>query len=358
MPLCIFKWAIHNHIALPSKNDFFATIDGRKTVLRFETMDGANLFSYTGEDYFWLTEPSRIKFHPVLSVPDYNDVVFRRIYAEDDTNLFSGGISDPTKYSLVNLFFEIEDERVIGDDIIFLHYREWSAKVYNDFINLYAAITGDITISKLNPTELPSVMVWTTNKYNITDIPLETNFHIYNGKAEITWRNPSKTGQIKIEAAQEDVNKLAERWYNNYRLAPFEQLLIDAKEQSLFRGNHDISIIIGETAFETFVQGRLIAASEQRQRTTFPNKIGEKAKNIHYRRAIEGGNIHTLFWYIKLLTTRDVTHFPEYRLWKDKAYQLRNELIHRGGRGYNESQAEDAFNAVSNFITAIKQVLL
>ena len=357
MQLCAFKWAILAHVALPTGVNFFATIDGRKTALRFETAEGAYLFSYTGEDYFWLAEPKRINFHPILSIPEYNDVVFRRIYAEDDTNLFSGGIADPTKYSLVHLFFEIENEKEINDSIIFRHLREWAAKVYNDFINLYAAVTGDVTISKLNLTELPSVMVWTTNKYSISDTAMEANFSLYSGKAEITWRDPRKIGQIKIEASRDAVNKLAERWRVNYRLKPFEQLLIDAKEQSLFRGNHDLSIVISETAFEIFIQSSLIAASEQKKRTSFPNKRDKKAKDINYKQAIERGNIHTLFWYIELLTKKDVTRFPEYRAWKDDAYQLRNEIIHRGGRGYSENQAEGAFNVVNRFIDAVKQVL-
>lgn len=68
MILCTFSWPTQLHLAVPSGTGLFFNRDGRNVHIECQTFSGAKLFSYTGEDYGWLTKEYEVEGRYVRAV--------------------------------------------------------------------------------------------------------------------------------------------------------------------------------------------------------------------------------------------------------------------------------------------------
>src|ERR1043166_4016790 len=119
-----------------------------------------------------------------------------------------------------------------------------------------------------------------------------------------------------------------------------------------------MSIITSGTAFEVFLQNRLGVTCERIKTQTLPARNSKD--RIRYLLALETGNVQTdLLRYVDLLAPAiaPIKTCPQYSRWKSKAYDVRNKIIHRGQRDITESQANDAFLAVQEFIAYLESSL-
>lgn len=134
-------------------------------------------------------------------------------------------------------------------------------------------------------------------------------------------------------------------------LGVHERILLQARELLTMQGDYEMSVITSGTAFEVFLQNRLVQSCQSTQTQTLPDR---SKKAVDYPEAIETGNVQAdLLKFVDLLAPAiaPVRQRSQYLDWKMHAYDIRNKIVHRGQRGITESQAKDAFRVVQDFMT-------
>lgn len=131
----------------------------------------------------------------------------------------------------------------------------------------------------------------------------------------------------------------------------YESLLIDAKEQALIKGNHDLCVILLGSAFEVFLLSALIEECRKKGIKKLPigrESFKKREKHMDFETAILRGNIkEDLIPYMGLISNKRVAGTKEFNYWNESAYTPRNAIIHRGKYGTEKRQAEIAMESVT-----------
>ncbi|MDT5059979.1 MAG: hypothetical protein QOH63_438 [Acidobacteriota bacterium] len=355
MILCTFSWPVQLHVTVPSGEGFFFRYEGRDVHIECQSLPGARLFSYMGEDYGWLTKEYEVESRYVRVVSDDKKVPIRQIHRKKDEVPFTGGIVDLVKYTRILVTFEVEGTEVLDNETRSGELRAWVERVVHHFIDLYRLVTqeGDVTRPRMR--DAPSIDVLVADDYEFNAEVLAGKFRQY--KWVHAWEDASRTGHLKETMKPEMVGTLVKLLQSGFNPRVFDKLLLDSKEQSFVRDEHDLAIVVTETAFETFLQERLLAACAARGITTLTAGRGRGATQMPYRDAIERAQVRDNLDYIQNLSGENIKGGVEHTNWYTYAYEKRNEIIHSGLRGSTFDDMGKAFTAVVTYIQLIDRTL-
>jgi hypothetical protein len=289
MILCLFSLSLQTHLEIPDDSGFFIHMSERDVNIRCITMDGAKLFSYTGEEYGWLTGDYEVEPFQVRKVRAEQKAILRTFYRKKVAGPSTGGTVDPVKYTRIELAFEVDSLDVLDDEDRFNELKSWVEGVLRYFVNTYRLVTQEEDVTKPTIGDAPIVDIFISDNYEFTSGGTNAKFRPY--KQLYNWMNPTKTGHLKEVMTDESARKLASLLESGAPIQLFQQLLLDAKELSHVRGEHDLAIIVIENAFEVFLQQRLVSACEARGRTELPYGRGRGETLINYIEAIEKGGV-------------------------------------------------------------------
>jgi len=127
----------------------------------------------------------------------------------------------------------------------------------------------------------------------------------------------------------------------NYQISIEDELLINAKNE-WFYDNFRIAVIEAETAFEVFIDEYIAKKYREKGISTL------KIENI-----LKAGLENLLEDHVKKLSGYDFKNSNEYQEWKEKAYSIRNGIVH-DGKSTNKPEAWNAIQSVSKTIHFIR----
>jgi hypothetical protein len=344
------------HLATPEDIGFFFNWRGRDVNIQCQTLPGAKLFSYTGEEYGWLTKEYGVVSRHVRGVTKGGEeVAVRQIHRKEEEVPFTGGMVDPVKYTRVLVTFEIEGTHVLDDETRARELDDWVEGAVRHFVDLYRMVTQENDVTRPQMKDAPMIDVLVADEYEFTPDVMSGEFrtHKWIGR----WDDASKSALLKSTMAPDRVEVLRQFLLAGYDPRLFEKLLLDAKEQAFVRGEYDLAIAIVETAFEAFLQQRLIEVCAAKGVTVLTSGRGKGAKQVPYREAIESAQVRDNLDYVQELSGKVIKGGAEHNNWFTHAYQKRNEIIHSGVRGATDDDARRAFNAVVAYMTLIGSIL-
>lgn len=356
MFLCMIIWPVQLHLAFSPGTTFFFRSEPRDVHIECETMDGANLFSYTGEEYGWLNKTYDVEENHIRAISTSDDkVVIRRVFRKKSAEAFTGGIVDPIKYTRIHITFEIEDMSMLDDAVKFSELKSWVESVVQKFVDMYRLVSQEVDLTRPQMDDAPAIDVWVADKYKFNASGSDVTFRIHNRR--LNWTNTSKTIHFKQDMSEENFKGLVGLLHSGEDVRLYDRLLLDSKEQSFVRGDHDLAIVIAETAFEAFLQSRLISWCATNSQTTLKVGRGKGEKDLPYQEAIESAQVRDNLDYVQTLTNKNIKGGAEHSNWLKYAYQARNKIIHRGIRGATHDDAGKAFTSVIAFRQLIDRTL-
>jgi hypothetical protein len=356
MILCTFSWPILAHLAVPPGEGFFFNWGGRDVHIECQTLPGARLFSYTGVEYGWLTEEYKVVSRYIRGVTKSGEKFpVRQIHRKESAVPFTGGTVDPVNYTRVLVSFELESTDVLDDDARFAELKGWVESAVRHFVDLYRMVTqeGDVTTPRLRDTPVVDVLV--ADDYEFNAEVLGGNFRPY--KWVHGWEDAARTSRLKETMPRDGAEALAKLLQAGFKPRVFDRLLLDAKEQAFTRDEYDLAIVIVETAFETFLQERLLAACAVKGITDLTVGRGKGATKMPYREAVERAQVRDCLDYAQELSGRTFKGGAEHNNWFTHAYEKRNQIVHRGARGATFDDVGRAYTAVVAYAELIDKGL-
>lgn len=356
MILCTFSWPILVHLAVPQQEGFFFSVEGRNVYVDCQTLPGAKLFSYTGEEYGWLTKEYELVSRYVNAVSKGNEKApVRQIHRKKEESLFTGGTVDPVKYTRIFVTFEVEGTEVLDDEARFDELKDWVERVVQHFVDLYRMVTQENDVTRPRLTDAPVIDVMVADRYEFSANAFGGDFRPY--KWVQSWAERTNTAHFKDTMTPDGARLLLELLQCGFSPLVSDKLLLDAKEQSFVRNEHNMAVVIAETGFETFLQMLLINWCSANGKTTLKVGRGKGEKELPYQEAIESASVSTNLDFVEEFSGQKIKGGVQYGNWYKYAYQARNGIIHLGARGTSADDAGKAFNAVVTFMEFIKQVL-
>ena len=356
MILCTFSWPILMHLAVPQGEGFFFTWGGRHVHIECQTLPGAKLFSYTGEEYGWLTKEYEVASRYINGVTKSGErFPVRQIHRKESEVPFTGGTVDPVKYTRVLVTFEVEGTHVLDDEARLRELEVWVEGAVQHFVDLYRMVTQEADVTRPRLTDAPLVNVLVADEYEFNAEVVGGEFRDY--KRVHRWEDAARTASAKSPMPRDQADVLLKLLQEGFTPGLFDKLLLDSKEQSFIRGEHDLAIAVVETAFEAFLQQRLIEVCAAKGVTTLTSGRGKGAKQVPYREAVESAQVRDNLEYVKELSGKAVKGGAEHNNWFTHAYQKRNEIIHSGVRGATDNDARRAFTAVVAYMNFINGAL-
>lgn len=356
MILCTFCWPIIMHLAVPQNEGFFFNCDGRDVHIECQTLPGAKLFSYTGNEYGWLTKNYEVVTRYIHAVTKSGErFPVRETHRKESEVPFTGGTVDLVKYTRLLITFELDSTDILDDEARIRELEVWVEGAVQHFIDLYRIVTQENDVTRPRIKDAPMVDVLIARDYEFNAEVVGGEFRTY--KWLHRWDDAAKTGQIKSPMQQERVDLLLKLLHNGYKPTLFDKLVLDSKEQSFIRNEHDLAIVIVETAFETFLQQRLLATCVAKGIANLTSGRGKGARQVPFQEAIESAQVRDNLEYVQELSGKSVKGGAEHNNWFIQAYQKRNEIIHSGTRGATADDASNAFSAIISYMNLIDGIL-
>lgn len=362
MGICMFRYLFDIKIGLPEMVGFNVKHEGIDCLVSIKIVKGANITSYSRDNFSWITktnaEDKQIEQFDINGDFKGDLKLLRRVKYYKNRDVFSGGLIEPSSFTVFEVLFEIPDRRYLEKEENMASLNEKAAKILIYFIDMYRLVSqeSDVYIPAVHETKIFEVLYSDSNT-----IHEQVTFSTLLRK-HYWGRVPSPDKEV---LDQDKMNKFIEYLNNDIKIPLHEQLLLDAREQSIVNKNYEVSILKINTAFEVFMQNLLIQACHVLNIKELPVGGGklETQDRKKSEEAILDGSINDLlkkYLYI-VLGSKRITSISEYNKWNENTYKVRNGIIHNGLLSVTEEEAMMAFNStvslMNKILNEVNQVL-
>lgn len=318
-----------------------------------------NLLDSPGED----KQGIQYKYPVASVIEDGNEYLTQII----DTNS-DGGFVQLKPFTEIKIFL-VSDRDILTDDI-----KERSLDILNHFLDVYRIITQDPSIHRIYNlnTYLIDYLIGEkdiTENFNDEDaLEILKNIDKYdfpNGIGELRSTEqrigtlddifPGKT------LMKEYLDNFAKLTVQVYKIPLHYDLILNAQTQ-LKRHNYHVSILEAETAFEVYVENTLIkvalaVGNNIEDELNYKTKINTKGKYHKLADRIKGLDKYISDYRVnnKFEKIDNFVDSDQYKEWKEKLYEVRNEVVHGGLREITFEQTQDAIHSAKIAISKIEK---
>lgn len=359
MKLCLVTWPIRAYFAVPDGASFFIRGGERDASLVLRRFDGVRLYSYMGSDYRWIPgfpgSETAVNYRITENRDDGESVVVRQVHGNTEGGPFRGGTLDPEYYTLAEVCFELDDEIDVVDQGQIQILIDYVRELLQGFALRYQLATGEVDIALADIGDPGVAEIWLADTYTFNPKVIEGNFQL--APRHISWKAATRRAFLKNTLSEDRLEMLRHMVEAREPVPLFQQLLLEAKAYSKNSGNHDIAIVTIETAFEAFLQERLLAVCQARGILLLPERRGKGAPNVPYEEAIERASGRELLRLINFVIGQNVMDTPLYQRWYESAWERRHAIVHDGFRGNSDEHAGEAFEATTSFIAFLRSLM-
>lgn len=356
MILCVLSVPLPFYIALPGKVRFYLNFNGQVFWIEPELVKGATMFSMTENPLEWLgkTKDSGVNvlYYWVKSAEDEIGKQ-QEIYMSSETPDILGTVIF-NNVSRARIYFEAKSLSEIKQESEIEKARLSAHAALAHFIDVYGLLSGDIEVHRFASSQAyASNLLW-TEEYSVKDKQLFV--HGVHAKY-IATLDPIKTSAHKylFKKVFTDVQKLSDVLNQSSRLEKHLEIIMESRTL-LAQRNHDLSIVLAETAFEVFLRVTLLNLCERAHITKLPNRAN--TSTMFYKKAVEEGTVvRDLLRYLNLFAVDHVIGDHRYTNWKKHTHDKRVEIVHKAIFGNSQKEAELAVNSAVYFIQYISGLM-
>ncbi len=360
MAICMFRYVFNISFALPEDIGFNVYYKGNRSLVRVKTIHGANISSFTGEDYSWLLnkEENNGKLYTMritINNNEFKKIPVRYIKFFKDKDLFSGGMIQLTNFSVFEVSFNIPNKKFLDKKENIDKLENASSEILNHFTNSYRLISQEEDIYLPKSSESPVIEIWFSDTVEKDGEFITADLKPYRNTVNFKGlNNPNKS-----VLSSEKIELINELLKNDNDIPLYQQLLLEAKEHGHIKNNYELSVLKIGTAFEVFLQEMLVNSCEILKIEQLPVGRGNNLEKLHtkyFKEAIQEGKIieDLLKKYLKIVVgNNSILAGKEYNHWHTKAYILRNEIVHSGRTNVSDDEARMAFESTNLLISLI-----
>jgi hypothetical protein len=335
--------------------------EGERVLIYTSLSDGTIIHSYQSEDMSWIGKKGDNVYEVEHIKLDESIIKSRKIIFSDNEeklDILEGNI-DFTRFTSLNIVIPSKGEFLKADDIEFADIKIRISQILVFFLNSYRIYTKEVDVYVPTRSAMPSISYYTMDNYQYKD-------GSFNGKLNflarvINFPEHHEVGLLKNTFKKEEQEDFARVLSSSDPAPAYYQLLGEAKYHELIREDYKLAIILAATAFEVYIQTRLIQECEHRNiKKIYLNKNSQIISK-GYEEVINNGNIREdlLGLICKQLTSSNaVKGSREFQQWYDYAYEVRNKIIHRGKYTATKDEAKAAIDAVLALANYVDKSLL
>lgn len=352
MTLCRLSIPLKNHLSLPDRSYFIFEFENRLLGLEINSVNGLSVTSYS-EKLDWI-EGGKFKKAAIKAKRDGKTGEILRVYFRD-TGISGGGTVQPNKFSMVNLYIEVEKTPIQEGLFDGPELKGFVERAINYFLYHYLQIGCDNDIPEIVMSDIPVVSIATAEKYAFTK--QETLGTFVHRSHQFHWFDTERSGHLKEDFPMEWLSLLQGNLDASKPIPLHNMLLADAKRQSYQFSNHELAIVLSESAFEVFAAQKLVSHCNENRILKITFGPQRRRKTLLVNDIVEKNGISDVLSAINELSDADLKGGAEHRNWKEHAYEQRNDIVHRGASGFTREDAMEAFKAVVSYTIRISEAL-
>jgi hypothetical protein len=347
LAMCMFRFLFKITLSLSEDVEYHVNYKGIESIVKIKTIKGANISSYTGEDYSWVT---KIEDNLIIArVRDKSeDIPQKYIKYYENQHHFSGGVIEPTNFSIFEVVLTIPNKEILDKIENVEELKRTAFAIINYSINAYRLIfqESDIPLPKFS--DSPVIEIWFSESVQEDNGFISYNFFPYTQDY-----NFKKFKKRNKNVFIDDKRKLFSEFISDGRdITLYHELMLDAIEQGEISNKYELAVLKIGTAFEIFMQGLLVDTCEILK----IEKLQAGRDTKHFKLAIQEGSLieDLLKKYLKTIVgDNSILSVKEYNYWHSRAYSIRNEIVHNGRTNVSENEAIKAFEATNNLVSLI-----
>lgn len=350
MILCKLSIPLRVNLSVPSGSFFVFEVDGKLVGIEILVVYGESIISYA-DNPDWINRGSgEAKIAVIKAKKSGKGEEILRVYFSE-RGIVGNGYIQPNRFCVINLYFEEQSSARVN----LSGKKLWVEQCINYFISHYLEIGCDNDIQRICISDIPIITISTADCYEFSKEGLRANFT--HNRHQFNWYDTQRTGHLKEDFPVEWLSLLQEKLDSGSPVLLHNSLLIDAKRQSFFYGNQELSIVLCESSFEVFASNRLAKyCAENGIKELFSGK-GSRRISMPVDEFTEKQNIDNLLMAASEVTGVKIKEGTEHLNWKKYAYEERNKIVHRGAVGYTKDQAKKAFQVVNDYMKHLRSVL-
>lgn len=157
---------------------------------------------------------------------------------------------------------------------------------------------------------------------------------------------------------QQTIQQLEAHLKLGYSIDLTYQLILDARDQVDVFQRYDLAIVIAGTAFEVFLKKYLVTLCNSKNLERLKVGKGKKSKEVRFNEYAEKANPMELLSVIQTVIGVNIKGGRYHSDWYSKAYEPRNDIVHRGVNTFTAEAAAKAIEVVqsyANYITSVSR---
>ncbi|MGB3366185.1 MAG: hypothetical protein WBA54_01730 [Acidaminobacteraceae bacterium] len=342
------RFFIKSNLLIPDNLAFMGKLNDRKYCVAVNKKNVRTKQSF-GELLDEWNDPETIRSEFWL----FNNKEEKRISQEiyfNQADIFKYGYIEHDTANIILVMFDDEENTFTHQE----RHEECvniSMNILHNFIDVYRLSSQIGNIPNAKNLISPFVQLSQCIDNKLSEYDDECNFQ------QFAFRVNEKNRQgffNSIEVGDEILNIFANNLLKDKKIEVYEKLIVDAREQAFVKKDYSMSIVLIETAFETYLKFIFQKYCFKKNILALESPFEKKCK-INYIKAISNSNVkkdilNNYFVNIIKLETKKTIEFEN---WNNKAYKRRNEIIHSGKNNYGIIEAEEAFKSTIEFMNFI-----
>lgn len=336
--ILIYRYYLAINFGMPNDINFLIKYKNKDAYIIFKNIESTSYHPYKGNSIDWDQGDSRI-FD--LSIPNSDETqnIFQSHFLNKD-DVFKYGFKKYNSSNIVSIRFSKsipENER-----------EEFAEGCLKRFIDIYRLATfygfGDSSFNN----KIPAYQILEGELFS------EGKFRQDTHKYGFTTELPSGESFNSYKIDQSTLVSINQRLAIDKDLETFEKLLCEGKKLYTYQRDYSLSIVVFGTAFEVYVQKKLIDLCIAKGIET----LKKRNQDVPFSEVIMESNIGVLLkkYLVELTSIEKIEEQEVYNNWHSKAYSKRNRIIHRGENDINEEDAKKAYLAIADFSHFIKEL--
>lgn len=352
MNLVMFRFFINSNLGLPNNVGFKMKCNSQLIIVTAKSNKIVSHIPFSGKDVNWADKEDAYRSELTIYNQKDEQMVLQEIFIGKDDK-FKYGYRQHSISNILEIVFEEDIQKPIKDNQS--EYINKAKEYLIHFIDIYRYST-QIGFA-INPRSIvsPLVDILVCKETCISDVnQKELNFVDFT--FEIASETPNANVFDSFSISPDILNRLADHLSTGYIIEVHEKLIVDAREKAFVHKDYPLSIVLIETAFETYTKKKLIELCKLRGINTLQTRFHNQYEP--FQDAIESGNIigDLLKRYLNSILSISIENTSEYRSWKNNAYEKRNKIVHNGYYSYGFTDAELAFNSTIAMMDYLKAV--
>ncbi|CBK43063.1 protein of unknown function [Nitrospira defluvii] len=283
------------------------------------------------------------------------DVVSRMVCINNDDDLFLEEVVDSVGFTRLDVTFEYLGETFPPEQPDQSKIREQAISIAQRFVRMYRLVANQVDVRVPNESDSPIVELRAGTEYSFSLNEIDAKLATVNRLFQ--WDLPSTSGAVKGILTEAKLTEFGNYLRQGSEPELYQQFLLEAKELSKVHGDHRLSVVVAQSAFEVYAQSRLIQECKLRNLRTLLSVRGE-SQDVDT--SITDGDLRRelLGHYARCLAGQSVKECQEFHAWHKNAYILRNEIVHRGRHDVDQSHARVAFESVMSYCKYLNRMLV